>query len=71
VTTIAVSSLDNEIGVIQDIEAIGNLCRQHKIFFHVDAAQSDSNSFVFFTHLSVSNSKSLAHANDLMGCQCA
>jgi cysteine desulfurase len=30
----------DEIGVIQDIEEIGNLCRQHKIFFHVDAAQS-------------------------------
>ncbi|MBT4421718.1 MAG: aminotransferase class V-fold PLP-dependent enzyme, partial [Candidatus Thioglobus sp.] len=28
------------IGVIQDIETIGNLCRENKIFFHVDAAQS-------------------------------
>jgi len=26
--------------VIQDIETIGNLCRENKIFFHVDAAQS-------------------------------
>jgi cysteine desulfurase len=32
--------VNNEIGVIQDIEAIGNLCREKKIFFHVDAAQS-------------------------------
>jgi cysteine desulfurase len=32
--------VNNEIGVIQDIEAIGNLCREHKVYFHVDAAQS-------------------------------
>jgi len=30
----------NEIGVIQDIQSIGDICREHKIFFHVDAAQS-------------------------------
>ena len=32
--------VNNEIGVIQDIAAIGELCRSRKIFFHVDAAQS-------------------------------
>jgi cysteine desulfurase len=32
--------VNNEIGVIQDIESIGNLCREKKVFFHVDAAQS-------------------------------
>jgi cysteine desulfurase len=32
--------VNNEIGVIQDIETIGNLCRENKTFFHVDAAQS-------------------------------
>jgi cysteine desulfurase len=37
---VSVMHVNNEIGVIQDIEAIGNLCRQHKVFFHVDAAQS-------------------------------
>ncbi|SMM99655.1 Cysteine desulfurase, IscS subfamily [uncultured Candidatus Thioglobus sp.] len=37
---VSVMHVNNEIGVIQDIEAIGNICRQHKIFFHVDAAQS-------------------------------
>ncbi|SEH62427.1 Cysteine desulfurase [Bathymodiolus azoricus thioautotrophic gill symbiont] len=37
---ISIMHVNNEIGVIQDIEAIGNLCREHKIFFHVDAAQS-------------------------------
>ncbi|SMM98134.1 Cysteine desulfurase, IscS subfamily [uncultured Candidatus Thioglobus sp.] len=37
---VSVMHVNNEIGVIQDIEAIGNICRQHKVFFHVDAAQS-------------------------------
>ncbi len=37
---VSIMHVNNEIGVIQDIEAIGNVCREHKIFFHVDAAQS-------------------------------
>jgi cysteine desulfurase len=36
----SIMHVNNEIGVIQDIEAIGNLCRENKIIFHVDAAQS-------------------------------
>ncbi len=37
---ISVMHVNNEIGVIQDIASIGALCRENKIFFHVDAAQS-------------------------------
>jgi len=37
---ISVMHVNNEIGVIQDIVAIGNLCREKGIVFHVDAAQS-------------------------------
>jgi cysteine desulfurase len=32
--------VNNEIGVIQDLQTIGNICRENKVFFHVDAAQS-------------------------------
>ena len=36
----SVMLVNNEIGVIQDIEAIGNACRDKGIIFHVDAAQA-------------------------------
>ena len=37
---ISIMHVNNEIGVIQDIETIGELCRSKNIIFHVDAAQS-------------------------------
>jgi len=37
---ISVMHVNNEIGVIQDIEAIGEIARENRIIFHVDAAQS-------------------------------
>jgi cysteine desulfurase len=36
----SVMHVNNEIGVIQDIAAIGTLCRSRGVLFHVDAAQS-------------------------------
>ena len=39
-TVVSIMHVNNEIGVIQDIAAIGELCRENKIIFHVDAAQS-------------------------------
>jgi cysteine desulfurase len=37
---VSVMFVNNEIGVIQDIPAIGELCRARGVLFHVDAAQA-------------------------------
>ncbi|MDO6427554.1 IscS subfamily cysteine desulfurase [Thalassotalea sp. 1_MG-2023] len=37
---VSIMHVNNEIGVIQDIAEIGEMCRARKIAFHVDAAQS-------------------------------
>jgi cysteine desulfurase len=36
----SIMHVNNEIGVIQDIAAIGALCRRHGVLLHVDAAQA-------------------------------
>jgi cysteine desulfurase len=37
---VSVMAVNNEIGVVQDIAAIGDICRARGIIFHVDAAQA-------------------------------
>ena len=37
---VSIMMVNNEIGVIQDIAAIGEICRNKGILFHVDAAQA-------------------------------
>jgi cysteine desulfurase len=37
---VSIMFVNNETGVIQDIEALGSICRQRDILFHVDAAQA-------------------------------
>ena len=39
-TVVSLMHVNNEIGTINDITAIGDICRENKVFFHVDAAQS-------------------------------
>ncbi|MBA5249707.1 MAG: IscS subfamily cysteine desulfurase [Gammaproteobacteria bacterium] len=58
---VSIMHVNNEIGVIQDIEAIGNLCRQHKVFFHVDAAQSAGKVAIDVTKLPVDLMSFSAH----------
>ncbi|KAI1362125.1 cysteine desulfurase [Xylaria arbuscula] len=37
---VSIMTVNNEIGVIQPIAEIGQLCRKNKVFFHTDAAQA-------------------------------
>jgi len=37
---VSVMAVNNEIGVIQDIPALGEICRSRGVLFHVDAAQA-------------------------------
>ena len=37
---VSIMHVNNEIGVVNDIAAIGEVCREKKVPFHVDAAQS-------------------------------
>ena len=39
-TLVSIMHVNNEIGVVNDIAGIGEICREAKVFFHVDAAQS-------------------------------
>ena len=39
-TIVSIMHANNEIGVINDIAAIGKICRELGVFYHVDAAQS-------------------------------
>ena len=39
-TLVSIMAVNNEIGVIQDLPAIAALCNQHKVMFHIDAAQA-------------------------------
>ena len=39
-TVVSIMHVNNELGTLNDIAAIGKICRENKVFFHVDAAQS-------------------------------
>ncbi len=58
---VSIMHVNNEIGVIQDIAEIGEMCRARKIIFHVDAAQSAGKINIDLQHLKVDLMSFSAH----------
>jgi cysteine desulfurase len=58
---VSVMSVNNEIGVIQDIPAIGEICRERGIVFHVDSAQATGKIEIDLTKLKVDLMSFSAH----------
>lgn len=57
----SVMLVNNEIGVIQDINALGALCRERGILFHVDAAQATGKVAIDLAQLPVDLMSLTAH----------
>ena len=57
----SVMMVNNEIGVIQDIAAIGNICREAGVIFHVDAAQATGKVVIDLANLPVDLMSFCAH----------
>ncbi len=60
-SVVSVMFVNNEIGVIQDIPAIGEMCRSRGIIFHVDAAQATGKVVVDLRQLKVDLMSFSAH----------
>jgi len=58
---VSVMFVNNEIGVIQDVETIGEICRERGIIFHVDAAQATGKVVIDLQHLKVDLMSFCAH----------
>lgn len=58
---VSIMFVNNEIGVIQDIEKIGEICRERGIIFHVDAAQATGKVVIDLQHLKVDLMSFCAH----------
>jgi cysteine desulfurase len=58
---VSVMLVNNEIGVIQDIAAIGEICRAKGILFHVDAAQATGKVLIDLQKLKVDLMSFSAH----------
>jgi cysteine desulfurase len=58
---ISVLFVNNEIGVIQDIPAIGAMCREKGILFHVDAAQATGRVEINMANLPIDLMSMTAH----------
>jgi cysteine desulfurase len=61
-TTLAsIMLVNNEIGVIQDIAALGEICRERGVLFHVDAAQATGKVVIDLKQLQVDLMSLTAH----------
>lgn len=58
---VSIMHVNNELGVIQDLNAIGQLCRDKGVLFHVDAAQSAGKLPIDLTSLPVDLMSFSAH----------
>ena len=58
---VSIMLVNNEIGVIQDIAAIGEICRSRGILFHVDAAQATGKVVIDLQKLKVDMMSFSAH----------
>ena len=57
----SVMYVNNEIGVIQDIEKLGEICREKRVIFHVDAAQATGKVVIDLATLKVDLMSFCAH----------
>jgi len=57
----SVMAVNNEIGVIQDLDALGKICREKGVIFHVDAAQATGKMPIDLTKLPVDLMSFSAH----------
>jgi cysteine desulfurase len=60
-TIVSIMHVNNEIGVVNDIAAIGEVTRASKVFFHVDAAQSAGKMDIDLSELKVDLMSFSAH----------
>ncbi len=58
---VSVMHVNNETGVMQDIETIGAACRRHDILFHCDAAQSAGKLLIDLARLPIDMMSLTAH----------
>ena len=61
----SVMFVNNEIGVIQDMTALGNICREKGVLFHVDAAQATGKVEIDLTTLPIDLMSLASHEEPL------
>lgn len=60
-TLVSIMHANNEIGVLQDIKAIGQLCRQYQALFHTDTVQTFAHYILDTTEIPVDYLSAAAH----------